>query len=222
MQDTPILSIEKEADLCNLFMKEFGAQPGWRCYPEAGGFDILAVHDDGRQLGVEAKMVLNAKVAEQILPGDRDEFFDKPGPDYRLVIVSKITPASAGIARMLAMLGVLVLVPNQYRSRQGDAYSFNFHNILEAMGLTNIPYGQQYLHALETPLFDCHVPWPSLHGPLPCWRAIASKAHALEREGARHPGSDAQTGLHHSEADCCPLGTTRRPGPSLPALSLHG
>ena len=116
MQDTPILSIEKEADLCNLFMREFGALPGWRCYPEAGGFDILAVHDDGRQLGVEAKMALNAKVAEQILPGDRDEFFDKPGPDYRLVIVSKITPASEGIARMLAMLGVLVLVPNQYLS----------------------------------------------------------------------------------------------------------
>ncbi len=39
MQGTPILSIEKEADLCNLFMKEFGALPGWRCYPEAGGFD---------------------------------------------------------------------------------------------------------------------------------------------------------------------------------------
>ncbi|MCV4065275.1 hypothetical protein ACRCQJ_12590 [Pseudomonas aeruginosa] len=156
MQDTPILSIEKEADLCNLFMKEFGALPGWRCYPEAGGFDVLAVHDDGRQLGVEAKMALNAKVAEQILPGDRDEFFGKPGPDYRLVIVSKITPASAGIARMLAMLGVLVLVPNQYRSRLGDAYSFNFHNILEARG-AQTSYGQQYLHDWN-PAIRCHVP----------------------------------------------------------------
>lgn len=148
--------IEKESQLCDLFMHEFGALPGWTCYPEAGGFDVLAVHDDGRQIGVEAKLSLNAKAAEQILPGERDDYNDKPAPDYRLVIVSKITAASAGIVRMLNMLGVAVLVPQQTRARTGNTFTFNFHNVLEATG-HDTSYGRAYLHDWN-PVTRCHVP----------------------------------------------------------------
>lgn len=178
---------EKESELCSLFMREFGALPGWTCYPEAAGFDILAVHDDGRQIGVEAKLALNAKVAEQILPGACDQFFEHPGPDYRIVIVSKITPASAGIARMLAMLGVAVLAPDQCRTSRGDAYSFSFHNLLEARG-TDTFFGIQYLYDWNPPV-RCHV--PALLQALPAgvpspikltpWKEKAVKILALMR-----------------------------------------
>lgn len=97
-----------EASLCDLFMREMHAIEGWTCYPETAGFDILAVHSSGRQIGVEAKLQLNAKVADQILPTDYAAAYEREGPDHRAVIVACISDASAGIARMLTMLGVTV------------------------------------------------------------------------------------------------------------------
>mgnify|MGYP000479416528 CR=1 FL=1 len=154
--ETPIAQIEKESDLCKLFIREFGALPGWTCFPEAAGFDVLAVHDDGRQIGVEAKLSLNAKVAEQILPKAGDGYWGKPGPDYRLVIVKRITEASAGIRRMLEMLGVSVLVPYVARSRAGEHYCFDFYRLLEAKG-REASYCDEYLFDWN-PSERCHVP----------------------------------------------------------------
>lgn len=104
-------SISTEAELCSIFIRDMNAQPGWVCYPESGGFDILAVHEDGRQIGVEAKLALNAKVADQIMPDPWQFRYGLKGPDHRLVIVSKITDASAGISKLLGYMGVPVLVP---------------------------------------------------------------------------------------------------------------
>ncbi|WP_249183655.1 hypothetical protein [Pseudomonas putida] len=153
-----LTEIKKESDLCTLFMREFGALPGWTCYPEASGFDVLAVHDDGRQIGVEAKISLNAKVAQQILPHTRDDFFGKPGPDYRLVIVSRITEASEGIARMLDMLGVRVIAPQLCcMSAMGDEYTFHeFQSLLEAKG-NAASYGHLYIFDWN-PAERCQVP----------------------------------------------------------------
>lgn len=156
MLSSRFVALEKEADLCELFIAQFGALPGWTCYPEAGGFDVLAVHDDGRQIGVEAKMALNAKVADQVLPSERADYNEAPGPDYRMVIVTKITPASAGIAKMLNMLGVAVLLPQLTRTAEGDRYCFHFGNVLEAKG-QQTSYGRQYLHDWNPPA-RCHVP----------------------------------------------------------------
>lgn len=145
--------IAKEADLCALFIQEFNKLPGWTCYPEAAGFDILVVHTDGRQIGVEAKLSLNAKVADQILPRAGEEYYCRPGPDYRMVIVSKITDASAGIAKMLDHLGVRVL---QTYLDQGR-YRFRLeHQVLEAKGRTSW-YSEQYLFDWNPPE-RCQVP----------------------------------------------------------------
>jgi hypothetical protein len=105
-----------EAALCALFIREFNEQPGWTCYPETGGFDVLVAHESGRQIGVEAKQRLNAKVAEQALPSHGEELHSRSGPDHRLVIVTSITEANAGIARMLEMFGIPVWAP---RIQQG-------------------------------------------------------------------------------------------------------
>lgn len=104
--------ITSEADLCAFFMREVGEElEGWVCHPETGGFDIVMAHVDGRQIGVEAKLQLNAKVADQILPSESSYRYLERGPDHRLVIVRSITEANAGIARMLTLLGVRVISP---------------------------------------------------------------------------------------------------------------
>ena len=152
----PIEKIEKEADLCALFIQEFNKLPDWTCYPEAAGFDILVVHSDGRQIGVEAKLSLNAKVADQILPGHYDDASERPGPDYRMVIVSKITAASAGIVKMLERQGVTVLLPRSNWTAEGDRYTFDLkHKLLEVSG--RAPFYDRYMFDWN-PTERCQVP----------------------------------------------------------------
>lgn len=152
----PIEKIEKEADLCALFIQEFNKLPDWTCYPEAAGFDILVVHTDGRQIGVEAKLALNAKVADQILPHHYDDNSEAPGPDYRMVIVSKITDASAGIVKMLGRLGVTVMLPRSSWTREGDKYTFDLaHKLLEVSG--RAPFYDRYMFDWNPPQ-RCKVP----------------------------------------------------------------
>ncbi len=121
--------VQSEAELCAAFIDEFNRVPGWTCYPETAGFDILVVHEDGRQIGVEAKLQLNAKVADQILPQYWQDRYGAPGPDHRLVIVGRITEASHGIARLLEMCGIAVLAPSRgHRRRDGKFVDFpEFH-----------------------------------------------------------------------------------------------
>lgn len=124
-------SVSSEAELCAHFIEQFNAIEGWTCYPETAGFDILVVHEDGRQIGVEAKLRLNAKVADQILPGDWCVRSETPGPDHRMVIVGDITEASAGIARLLEMCGVAVLKPYLHshwsHKQQAAVVRIDFH-----------------------------------------------------------------------------------------------
>ena len=78
-----------ERDMCAEFIKAINrrSKDTWTPYPETGGFDILLVRDhDGFQIGIEAKLRLNAKVIAQSLPSywDTDH-----GPDCRAVLVPK-------------------------------------------------------------------------------------------------------------------------------------
>lgn len=115
-----------ETSLCELFIREFNEQDGWTCYPETEGFDIVVAHESGRQIGVEAKLRLNAKVADQILPSDAWSRYGMRGPDHRLVIVASITEANAGIAKMLGQLGVEVWQPH-FSERVGEGYVIEAH-----------------------------------------------------------------------------------------------
>lgn len=112
---------ESEAALCAAFIADIHEQRGWIVYPETAGFDILLVREDtGHQLGLEAKLTLNAKVADQIIPGPGSAaYYGCPwGPDWRGIIVPAITEASAGIAKMLGILGVMTFTPERDYSRQ--------------------------------------------------------------------------------------------------------
>ena len=58
----------------------------WTVYAETCGWDLLLVHRDGYQLGLEAKLSLNAKVIDQALSGT-SRYSHDIGPDYRGVVV---------------------------------------------------------------------------------------------------------------------------------------
>ncbi|CAD0264245.1 conserved hypothetical protein [Pseudomonas veronii] len=186
-KDKP-LPIGKESELCELFIREFGKIEGWTCYPEAAGFDVLVVHQDGRQIGVEAKLSLNAKVADQILPNYGDDYYGRPGPDHRLVIVSKITDASAGIAKMLHRLGVKVLSPRQTWERTGYEHTFDLKHSLLADETGNTFFGRERLFDWS-PVERCYV--PAIVSDLPAgvpspvrltpWKEAAVKLVALMR-----------------------------------------
>lgn len=80
----PEFKFTKEAALCDFFIQAL--PDGWTAYPETCDFDIVLAHNEtGTQIGVEAKLRLNAKVLLQALPDisyPRDE-----GPDFRAVLV---------------------------------------------------------------------------------------------------------------------------------------
>lgn len=180
-------TISKESTLCEVFIKEFNQIKGWTCYPEAAGFDVLVVNDDGRQIGVQAKLSLNAKVAEQILPNQGDDFWESPGPDHRLVIVSKITDASAGIAKMLRRLGVKVLCPYESWTAEGYVHTFGLdHRLFYAEGSA----GSDERMFDWSPSVRCRVPAivASLPAGVPApvrltpWKESALKAVVLMRK----------------------------------------
>jgi len=100
------VAFEKESDLCAAFI---GALPeGWTAYPETGGFDILlARKEDGFQIGVEAKLRLNAKVICQAAEYIGYHYVDMPGPDCRAVLVP--TGVSFDLAELCPLIGITAI-----------------------------------------------------------------------------------------------------------------
>lgn len=97
-----------EAALCAAFLECIPKE--WVAYPESCGFDIVLAHrETGAQIGIEAKLVLNAKVLVQVTKG-RDMLAQ--GPDYRAVLVGKVVAENAIIAERLGVK-VLTLVPRR-------------------------------------------------------------------------------------------------------------
>lgn len=95
-----------EADLCDAFISCVPAT--WTVYPETCNFDIVLVHNEtGAQIGVEAKLTLNAKVLVQVTE-NRERL--SRGPDFRAVLVGKVVAENAILARRLG-LKILTVVP---------------------------------------------------------------------------------------------------------------
>jgi hypothetical protein len=82
MRESP--KFATESDLCTAFIAAIKAP--WVAYAETEGWDILLANsDDGRQIGIEAKLKLNAKVLSQAVEGHG--LHGDVGPDYRAVLV---------------------------------------------------------------------------------------------------------------------------------------
>lgn len=94
-----------EVALCERFISAVGKD--WTAYAETGGWDILLVRAaDGFQVGIQAKLRLNADVINQAI----DEYLwdvDKPGPDCRAVMVPR--GSTGGFSRIADHLGLTVI-----------------------------------------------------------------------------------------------------------------
>lgn len=95
--ETPKWNWPSEAALCKAFEALIPKQ--WISYNETGGFDMLLVHKNGMQIGVEAKLTLNAKVLVQATENMRRV----AGPDYRAVLVGRVIAENAVIASRLGL-----------------------------------------------------------------------------------------------------------------------
>lgn len=100
MSDKPFAS---EAEMCAAFVSCLS--DGWVAYPETAGWDILLVRPaDGFQIGVEAKLRLNAKVFAQALEGSWPEM---SGPDCRAVLVPM--GESGAFGEIAAYIGLTII-----------------------------------------------------------------------------------------------------------------
>lgn len=98
---------ENEAALCAAFISFL--PEGWIAYPETGGFDILLVRVvDGIQIGVEAKLTLNAKVLLQAADSMYSWHPRTEGPDFRAALVPYGT-AGMDLATIAGILGITVI-----------------------------------------------------------------------------------------------------------------
>jgi hypothetical protein len=104
MTDNP--KFEKETDLCNAFIKAL--PDGWVSYNETGGFDILLVRaSDDFQIGIEAKLRLNAKVITQAAEYLNPCHADNSGPDCRAVLIPEYV--SGDLAEICRLVGIEVI-----------------------------------------------------------------------------------------------------------------
>ncbi len=104
--------------------------PKWVAYHETAGWDLLLAHPEtGEQIGIEAKLSLNAKVLEQALPG---RWASGDGPDYRAVLVpaDAIQHHMAALARHLGIVVVAVSADERGRYNTGFDCRFDYRPAL--------------------------------------------------------------------------------------------
>lgn len=105
---------EKEAELVADFT-EHAKAAGWLVYAETCSWDLLLVRpEDGFQIGIEAKMSLNATVVCQVL--SRESHYDRGhGPDCWAVLVPRVKTVNGmqTICRHLSIVVIEGLAPGQ-------------------------------------------------------------------------------------------------------------
>lgn len=89
---------ETEAQLCAAFII-WAQKRGYSCYPETAGWDILMVDTSGFQIGIQAKLKLNARVICQAL----DRYGADVGPDHRAVLVPTV---DGDLRQLCAHIGI--------------------------------------------------------------------------------------------------------------------
>jgi hypothetical protein len=116
-------AFKTETELCAAF-SDWAGREGFVVYPETAEWDLLLVASDGAQIGVEAKLQLNAKVMDQVMRGTRCNWRESPGPDYRAIVVpDQSIPSVADY--VMASIGVTVFRPTRsWASRFEQRWEF--------------------------------------------------------------------------------------------------
>ncbi len=95
-----------EADLCRRFVSAL--PEGWVAFNEHANWDILLVRtSDGFQIGIEAKLRLNAHVISQALEEYGHYYADGYGPDCRAVLVPD--SEAGGFGLICKYIGITII-----------------------------------------------------------------------------------------------------------------
>lgn len=120
MRRTPA-PYKTEAEMCAQFIADVREQRhlhsrglprldrdwSWECYAECSGWDILLVRRaDGFQIGIEAKLRLNAEVINQAIES-RHQYLREESPDCRAVLVP--AGSTGGLAPICGHIGLTVI-----------------------------------------------------------------------------------------------------------------
>lgn len=112
-----------EVDLCAAFLAALPA--GWIAYAETAGWDILLVRDaDGLQIGIQAKLKLNAHVIAQCLEESGAWAADRAGPDCRAVLVSEGQTGFESITRYIGFTIIRARSASEFGPSWGRKPSF--------------------------------------------------------------------------------------------------
>lgn len=96
----------------------------WIAYHETANWDLLLVNQaTGSQIGIEAKLSLNAKVLSQAIPGRHHE---PRGPDFRAVLVPS-SDLQGHISHLAGHLGIVVIYADAQPHYGNDTFTWNFH-----------------------------------------------------------------------------------------------
>lgn len=178
MKKSAIKPFGTEAELCKAFIESIGDE--WVAYAETCDWDILLVRKaDGFQIGIQAKLKLNAHVISQTL--EHYAFYvERAAPDCRAVLVPE---GSCGyIHAMAPYIGVTVI------RCYGPGKYAKFHPSLPKMGSG---YSEESWHEW-CPMKRHKLPEyiPDVPAGVPCpiklttWKIAAMKiAITLEKRG---------------------------------------
>lgn len=110
-------SFLKETDLCAHFLSGIGDD--WVSYAETAGWDILLVRkQDGFQVGIQAKLKLNAHVVSQCIEEGYGYHADSSGPDCRAVLVPEDDCGPFDkIAGFIGFTIIRVFAPGKYQEK---------------------------------------------------------------------------------------------------------
>jgi hypothetical protein len=177
-------------------------RPVWTIYPETAGWDLLLVDEAGVQVGVEAKLSLNAKVICQALPDHR--WAEEHGPDYRAILVPS-NKVQGHLHPIAAALGLTILTA-QREERWGGKVSVH----IQPTALPDEHGGDSWSVKgwfSWLPTKRCALPdyIPDVEGGKPCpvalttWKIKAIKLLILlERRGGVTRRDMTHLGISHS------------------------
>lgn len=157
------MKFDTEEALCRAFAETI--PDAWTAYNETAGFDIVLVHDTGFQIGIEAKLRLNAKVISQILP--RRSWHEAAGPDCRAVLVGSASSEMMDIVRFLQITPVEV-----ERKGRRSTYRANARKGSEFASWPKLP-GAKMMKAFDANIWRRDEDWfdlyPEKRLPLPAY-----------------------------------------------------
>jgi hypothetical protein len=194
-----------EAELCARFIAAVGAD--WTPYAETAGWDILLVRKaDGFQVGIEAKLRINAHVISQALEEYGAFAADRSGPDCRAILVPE--EDAGGFDLICTYLGITIIrVLEKQRDHCGGGVVYRSAAFSPALPKPPDHAGDNYRHWHEWAPARRHelpdyVPDVAAGSPSPIqlthWKICAIKiAVILEKRGFLVRGDFKHVNIDH-------------------------